>query len=172
MNFLRSEQFPLHRRRKRAAAAGLLASAFLAVVSVGVAWADDPPQPDFYWPYGKVQLDDANISPPIQRVIAIVNGKACGEAQTLIAQAGNGVPAGDVGKTVYVVDVLAAGSNSGHRPGCGQSGDSVVLYFPDAHRFAVQESTFVAGNARVDVDLGPELVFRLQGPMIAFDGQN
>lgn len=105
-------------------------------------------------------------------MIGIVNGKACGDANTLVAQAGASVPAGDAGKTVYVVDVLADGTNSGQRPGCGHAGDTVSLYFPDAHRFALQQATFAPGSLRLDVDLGAELPFRLQGPMLANDGVN
>ncbi len=152
--------------------AGVLASSFLAFAAFGIARAVDPPQPDFFWPYGKVQSGGQNISPPVQRVIAIVNGKACGEATTLVAQAGPGVPAGDVGKTVYVVDVFADGAGSGQRAGCGRPGDVVWLYFPESHQFAAQLANFAQGSLRFDVDLGDELPFRLQGPMLANDGLN
>ena len=172
MDSLRSEHSPRGRGPKWRRPVGVLASLFLAVSAAGVARAVDPPQPDFFWPYGKVQVDGENVSPAVQRVIAIVNGQACGEATTLVAQAGPGVPAGDVGKTVYVVNVLAAGSNPGQRPGCGVTGNLVGLYFPDSHRFALQETVFVVGNHRFDVDLGPELTFRLVGPMVANDGLN
>lgn len=168
----RSEQSLPYRRRKWRVAAGVLASSILAIAAVCLVSAAGPPQPDFAWPYGKVQQDDANLAPAVQRVIGIVNGKACGEAMTLIALAGVGVPAGDVGKTVYVVDVLADGPNSGQRPGCGRPGDIISLYFPDSHRLAAQQTTFQAGSQRLDVDLAPELVFRLQGPMLANDGLN
>jgi hypothetical protein len=134
--------------------------------------AANPPQPDFFWPYGQVRLDGANIEPAVQPVIGLVNGRACGEATTKVAQAGTGVPPGDVDKTVYVVDVLADGSDPGHRPGCGRAGDPVQLYFPLARRIGVQAGLFVAGPQRLDVDLGPELQFRLQGPMVASDGVN
>lgn len=172
MNFSRSEHIPPGGRRFRRAVAGVLASSFLAVGVAAAVQAADPPQPDFAWPYGKVQLDGANIAPATQQVIGIVNGKACGEATTLVAQAGAGVPAGDVGKTVYVVDVLADGSNSGQRAGCGRAGDVISLYFPDVHRFALQTALFAPGSQRLDVDLGAELGFRLQGPMLASDGLN
>ena len=145
---------------------------FLALGAIRAAGAVDPPQPDFFWPYGKVQVDGENVAPPVQRVIGIVNGRACGEAMTLVAQAGPGVPAGDVGKTVYVVDILAAGPGPGQRPGCGAPGDPVSLYFPELHRFALQQTTFLAGNRRFDVDLGPEMPFRLVGPLLAADGLN
>lgn len=145
---------------------------FLAALGGGIAFAADPPQPDFFWPYGRVQADGANIVPEQQTVIALVNGKACGEGETLVAQAGPGVPAGDVGKTVYVVDVLADGPGSGHRPGCGFPGAPVLLYFAGAHRLALQQPVFIVGGQRFDVDLGPELSYRLQGPMLASDGVN
>lgn len=134
--------------------------------------AADPPQPDFFWPYGQVRLDGANIDPAEQPVIGLVNGRACGQATTRVAQAGPGVPAGDVGKTVFVVDILANGLEVGHRPGCGHPGDAVQLYFPLARRLGVQGALFVAGPQRLDVDLGPELQFALRGPMVASDGAN
>lgn len=130
MNDIRSEQSPPNWRRKRHLAVGVLASSFLAFAVVSAVSAAGPPQPDFAWPYGKVQQDGANITPGVQRVIALVNGKACGEGMTLVAQAGPGVPAGDVGKTVYVVDVLADGTSPGQRVGCGHPGDIISLYFP------------------------------------------
>ncbi len=159
-------------RRNRTVTAGILAFAILGFGAAGLVSAAGPPQPDFAWPYGRVQQDGANIAPAVQRVIALVNGKACGEAITLVAQAGSGVPTGDVGKTVYVVDVFADGANPGQRPGCGHPGDVISLYFPDSHRLAAQQTTFQTGSQRFDIDLASELVFRLQGPMLANDGLN
>lgn len=172
MNFFRSEHDRPRGSLAWLLAAGVLASLCLGFAASRPAGAADPPQPDFFWPYGKVQVDGANISPPVQRVVGIVNGRACGEASTLVAQAGAGVPAGDVGKTVYVVDILADGANAGQRVGCGHPGDFVSLYFPDIHRFSLQQALFAPGSLRFDVDLGPELSFRLQGPMLAADGSN
>jgi hypothetical protein len=149
---------------------GALAMVILAAASL--VRAADPPQPDFFWPYGRVRADGANIVPAEQSVLALVNGKVCGQATTLVAAAGPGVPAEDVGKTVYVIDVLADGSNSGQRSGCGHPGDPVTLYFVGARRVALQQPQFVTGGQRNDVDLGPELQFRLQGPMLANDGIN
>jgi hypothetical protein len=148
----------------------VLASLILGLVPFGLVAAVDPPQPDFFWPYGRVAVDGENIAPPQQPVIAVVNGKACGEANTQMAVAGPGVPAGDAGKTVYVVDVLAAGSSTGHRENCGTPGDQVLLYFPAVHRIAVQVLVFAQGSQRADVDLGPELQYRLSGAMLAGDG--
>jgi hypothetical protein len=150
----------------------MLASAILGVCGIAVVTAANPPQPDFFWPYGKVQEDGQNIEPPVQSVIALVNGHACGDATTQVALAGPGVPVGDVGKTVYVVDVLADGAEPGDRAGCGHAGDLVSLYFPQLHRFAFQQATFIAGNSRIDIDLGPEMPFRLVGPLLANDGSN
>ena len=87
MNVIRSEHNWPHRSLPWLMAAGVLASLFLALTAIR-ARAADPPQPDFFWPYGKVQLDGANIFPTSQRVIGIVNGKSCGDASTLVAQAG------------------------------------------------------------------------------------
>ena len=150
----------------------MLASLLLAAGVVSYAGAQDPPRPDFFWPYGTVQLDGANIEPAEQQVIGIVNGVACGESTTFMATAGPGVPPGDVGKTVYVVDVLAGGSGAGQRFGCGHPGDAVTLYFPESRRMALQVPAFVVGGQRVDLALGVELGFRLQGPMLASDGVN
>lgn len=145
---------------------------FLALATASAAIAVDPPQPDFFWPFGTVQSGGENIQPAQQRVIAVVNGKACGEALTLVAQVGPGVPPSDVGKTVYVVDVLADGTGTGQRPGCGRPGDQVLLYFTGSKAIAAQAATFVVGNQRFDVELGPTLQYSLQGPMLASDGTN
>ncbi len=139
----------------------------LALVAVH---ADGPPQPDFFWPYGTVQIDGANIEPAEQPVIAFVNGKSCGDAFTKVAPEGPDTPEGDAGKTVYVVDVLADGTNPGDRAGCGRAGDPVSFYFPPIGRMAAQQPLFTAGSARVDLDLSVELANRLVAPMAASDG--
>ena len=136
------------------------------------ALSQSPSPPDFFWPYGTVQAGGSNIEPAQQTVIGLVNGRACGDATTLVAPPGPGVPAGDVGKTVYVVDVLADGFNLGQRPGCGHPGDTVYLYFVGSHRLAAQQAFFTAGGQRFDVQLGPELAFRLTAPVLASDGPN
>lgn len=148
----------------------MLVLAFLALWGVRAALALDPPQPDFFWPYGRVMIDGQNVEPTEQTVIALVRGVACGEATTKVAEAGPGIPDADVGATVYVVDVLAAGDESGQRRGCGVPGDAVTLYFVGSHRVAVQQPLFVMGSQRVDVDLGQELAFRLVGAMVSGDG--
>ncbi len=142
----------------------------LAAFSLREAQAQGPPQPDFFWPYGTVLFDGGNIDPAIQPVLAIVNGKVCGQATTMIAGPGAGVPASDVGRTVYVVDVLAAGSNAGQMPGCGTPGAPVTLYFPQAQRVALEQPAFQQGGHRVNLNLGPALIYRLQTPMVANDG--
>ncbi len=142
----------------------------LAAFSLREARAQGPPQPDFFWPYGTVSFDSGNIDPAIQPVLAMVNGKVCGQATTMIAVPGAGVPPSDVGRTVYVVDVLAAGSSAGQAPGCGTPGALVTLYFPQAQRVALEQPAFQQGGLRVDLNLGPALIYRLQGPMVASDG--
>ena len=170
MNAVRSEHF-IPRRRSLRALAGVLV---LASVAFGAssAFGQNPPQPDFFWPYGTVQLGGSNIEPQQQTVIGVINGRACGEATTLVAGAGPGVPVGDAGKTVYVVDVLADGTNGGQRTGCGRPGDPVLLYFVGSHRLATQQAFFSAGGQRLDVELGPEMFFRLTTPVLASDGSN
>jgi hypothetical protein len=150
----------------------MLVLVFCALGHSQLVAATDPPQPDFFWPYGRILSDGENAGPQMQRVIALVNGRACGEATTKVADAGPGVPQSDVGATVYVIDVLAAGSNAGQRLGCGLAGDPVMLYFVGSRRFAQQEPLFMAGSQRVDVDLGPELAFQLTSAMIAGDAGN
>ena len=150
----------------------MLVSLFLGLAALSLAGAQNPPQPDFFWPYGTVLLGGENIEPAQQPVIGLVNGKACGESTTFIATDAPGVPAGDVGKTVYVVDILADGSGPGHRPGCGTLGAPVALYFPESNRLSQQASAFTVGGQRVDVSLASELIYRLQGPMLASDGTN
>ncbi len=162
------------RRRGRALRpvlpAGLLVA---ALVFTAVSEAQEPPgPPDFAWPYGIVEADGANLDPAVQPVVALVNGKACGEGMTQVAAAGPGTPASDVGRTVYVVDVLADGSRPGQRPGCGSPGLPIRLWFPAVRRFALQEPSFAPGGQRVDVELGPVLPFRLSALLAASDGVN
>ena len=150
----------------------MLVLAFVAFLGFRSAQAVNPPQPDFFWPYGRVLVDGQNAEPAEQTVIGLVRGSACGEAVTKVAEAAPGVPPEDVGATVYVVDILASGEAAGQRPGCGEPGDVVTLYFVGSHRIALQQPLFAAGSQRVDVDLGPELGYQLVGAMVADDGTN
>lgn len=164
-------------RKSRDAAGGpRFAAVLLVAVSVSIAvlpvlpsLAQAPPAPTFFWPYGKVQVVGANLSPAVQPVIAFVNGKACGNDTTLIAAAAEGTPPGDVGKTVYTIDVLASGPAAGERPGCGNPGDPVTLYFPRTG-VAVQQPAFHQGGQRVDLDIVQQMGFRLRTPLMAADG--
>ena len=146
----------------------ILAAAALWLVRE--ARAVDPPRPDFFWPYGIVQLDGANLSPAEQPVVAFVGGTACGSAMTKVALAGQDVPAGDVGKTVYVVDVLADGAGRGQRAGCGRVGQPVTLYFPASGRIASFHPTFQVGGLRVDVALTQVLGERRMAVQVSADG--
>ncbi|MEP7216687.1 MAG: hypothetical protein ABI782_10580 [Anaerolineaceae bacterium] len=153
----------------RGIATALVAFLVLVAVPVRVAFADSPPAPDFYWPYGKVQIFGGNLSPSVQPVIAFVNGKACGAAQVTVALPADGTPIGDVGRTVYVIDVLADGTGIGQRPGCGRAGDPVSLYFPKSG-VAVQRPLFKQGGERVDLDIGVQTIYHLRAPFMASDG--
>ncbi len=157
-----------HSFRRQMTAVGVLASAFLGL-HVSDSAAQTPPQPDFAWPYGVVQAAGANLDPAEQPVLALLNGRVCGHATTEVAAAQDGTPASDVGKTVYVVDVLANGTESGHLPGCGTPGAPITLYFPVAGRVALQQPLFAQGGQRADLELGQPLVFRLQAPLLASD---
>ncbi len=160
--------------RRRQTAAGLLTAALLLLGGgEAPAGALEPPAPPlFAWPYGTVQAEGGNIDPAVQPIIALVNGRACGEAMTQVAVAGPGTPASDVGKTVYVVDVLADGARPGERPGCGAPGLAIRFWFPVAGRFAQQEAVYAPGGQRVDLELGPVLPFRMAAPLVAADGVN
>ena len=131
--------------------------------------AQTPPAPTFYWPYGTVQVAGANLTPAIQPVLAFVNGRACGSDVTRIATAVEGTPAGDVGKTVYVIDVLADGSATGERAGCGHAGDPVMLYFPQTG-IALQQPQFKQGGQRVNLDITIQMGFHARLPAMATDG--
>ena len=156
-------------RRQRLTGA-VLASFALGGMLLSSAAASSPPVPDYFWPYGKALIDGANTTPAVQPVIAFVNGKVCGTAQTLVATAADGTPADDVGKTVYVIDISADGSGVGQRPGCGHAGDRVVLYFPASRRMGSQQPLFKQGGQRVDLDLGVNLQYQLRATQIAGDG--
>ncbi len=148
--------------------ASLLGGAFFAAnVS-----AQAPGPPDFFLIYGQVQVNGANISPEVQPVIAYVNGKVCGQGETLVATEGENVPESEIGKTVYRIDVRADGTRVDQTPGCGRSGDKVTLYFPSIQRFGAQEPTFKTGSERVDIALGGALQYRLVSPLVARDGSN
>lgn len=147
-----------------------------SILAAGLIWlpqeagAVDPPRPDFFWPYGIVQVDGANVSPPEQPVVAFMGGTACGSAMTKVALAGQDVPPGDVGKTVYVVDVLADGPGPGQRVGCGRVGQPVTLYFPASGRIASFHPTFQVGGLRVDIELTQVLAERRIGAQVSADG--
>jgi|GEM_PF-4267327 len=155
--------------RRATLAFGVLAFVCTLAAAPDAVAQGDPPRPDFYWPYGRVHVDGTNIAPEQQTVIALVNGKACGEATTKVALPGPGVAPADAGKTVYVVNVLHDGTDAGQRAGCGTPSATVTFYFPQLGRFAVQQPGFVSGGQRVDLDLGPQLGFRVAAPLVASD---
>lgn len=144
--------------------------ALASALWVGLGAAQAQPQPDFFWPHGVVQAGGANIDPTVQPVIAFVRGTSCGSSTTKLATAGPDVPAADVGKTVYVVDVLADGSGAGQRAGCGRAGDPVTFWFPQIRRMAVQEPVFKVGQARADLDASRSLGERRVLPQVSTDG--
>ncbi|MFN0096845.1 MAG: hypothetical protein ACKVVT_18965 [Dehalococcoidia bacterium] len=148
----------------------LIAGLSLAGLGMSVAAAQSgPPFPDFFWPYGTVQADGENLSPPLQPVVALINGRACGQAETRVAEAIPANPIADVGKTVFAITVLADGSGNGQRPGCGHLGDRVVFWLPLMRAFASQQPLFAAGPNRIDLTLDPPLVTRVALPFVAGD---
>ena len=147
----------------------------IALLAGGALWAGvafaqtGPPQPNFYLPYGIVQMDGENLTPDVQPVIAFVNGIACGSGMTKVATAGANTPASDVGKTVFVLEVMADGSNGGERPGCGKAGSVVTFYFP-ASGVASPGGVFKQGPERLDVSIVKALVTAQAIPALAGDG--
>ncbi len=152
-------RFPLTHRRMLTAGAAMVA----ALGAFAVAGAVDPGLPGIpFMAYGQVQVSGANISPEVQKVVAFVNGVECGTAMTKVATAGDGTPAEEVGRTVYVVDVLAdGGPDYGSKAGCGRPGDLVTFYFPEIHRVATQHPAWQSGARRENLDLGVALSNRL-----------
>lgn len=145
-----------------------VAAAISAAIVASLVIAQTPPLPDFYWPYGTVQVDGSNISPTVQPVVAFVNGRSCGQnAFTVLVEGNSDNPPVDAGKTVYVVNVLADGTGPGRRPGCGTAGASVMLYFPAIARIASQEPLFKAGGERVNLTLDTSLPHRLRVLLVA-----
>lgn len=140
------------------------------MAAISVAAAQLPPVPDHFWPYGQVLLGGENIEPDEQLVIALVDGMACGFAETFIAEADPDTPADDVGRTVYVITVRADGTGPGQAPGCGVDGVPVSFWFPEAGRFANEQPLFHQGEARVDLSLGPGLGTRIPVPFVSDDG--
>lgn len=153
--------------RRIAAAVLVCLSAILGGAPGALAQAP-PPAPTFYWPYGIVQIAGTNLTPAVQPIIAFVNGRVCGSGITAVAAAAEGTPAGDVGKTVYVIDVLADGSATGERPGCGHAGDAVTLYFTKSG-IAAQQPAFKQGGQRVNLDITTQMGFRATMPALAAD---
>jgi hypothetical protein len=108
--------------------------------------------------------------PEVQPVVAFVHGQPCGSGSTLVAGPGPDVPAEDTGKTVYVLNVLAAGTGTGQAPGCGDPGDPVLLYFPLLGRYAAEILVFSVGEERANITLGPPFAMRLPLPFVSNDG--
>ncbi len=157
------------RTRTLFAAGGLLAAFGVASLSS----AQNPPGPPSYgYVYGRVLVGGENISPEIQPVVAFVNGKSCGggSAQTFVAVEGQDVPAEDVGRTVFVIDVLADGTKNYERSGCGHPGDPIALYFPAIGRSATFTPLFQAGPLRADIELDVVFAQRASLPQVASDG--
>ena len=155
--------------RSRRLSGMLLASLLLALSAVTLTRADNPPAPDFYWPYGLARANGASVDPATQTLIEFVRGNSCGDTQTKVALAGPNVPTSDIGNTVYVVDIAANGSLPGERPGCGQTGDPVLFYLPGMHRTALQQPLFHQGNERVDLDFDNQLPYQRRAPQVASD---
>lgn len=145
----------------------------VAVLGWAGALAQDAPgPPSFAYAYGRVLVNGENLAPEVQPVIAFVNGKSCGGApvSTFVATPGDDVPDEDVGRTVYVIDVLADGTNTYERPGCGRSGDPIMLYFPTIGRSSTQQPLFQPGPLRTDLELDVALQFRATLPQLSGDG--
>jgi hypothetical protein len=162
-------------RIRRPLATFIIAAASTAAGWAALAGAQSPPgAPTFAYVYGQVLVGGANISPETQPVIAFVNGVSCGgtPTTTLVATAGDDVPEEDIGRTVYVIDVLANGTNNYERVGCGQPGVPIMLYLPSMGRMSSQQPLFQSGPIRADLELDIALSQRTGIPQLASDGAN
>ncbi|MGI8925468.1 MAG: hypothetical protein ACR2HN_02330 [Tepidiformaceae bacterium] len=162
------------RARRRALIVGTLGASILGLLAAPQAGAVDPPGvPGLpFIAYGQVSSGGVNIVPSEQPILAFVNGNSCGSATTLVATAGDNVPPDEVGKTVYVIAVLAAGSSgAGTGPGCGRPGDRVTFYFPETRRLALERPTWGGEtDERHNLTLGPPLATRARLIAVAADG--
>jgi len=158
------------RGRVRSSIAAFFVLAVAAAPFAASAQQGPPSVPDFFWPYGRVRLDGADISPAQQPVIAFVGGQHCGNDTTRVATADDTTPAEDVGHTVYVVNVMAAGTAPGQAPGCGTPGAAVQFWFPVSGYLALQVPLFATGGQRIDLDLGTRLGERRTLPQLVSDG--
>lgn len=154
------------------AAGGGVTAALLLVLAAAA--AQTPPGPPVLplTIYGQALASGQNLAPVDQKVVALVNGTPCGAATTAVAQPGPNTPADDVGKTVYVVDVLADGNGGGgNKAGCGKPGDPVTLYFPESGRLAASHPIWQSGEVRREnVDASRQLGNQLRVPLVTADG--
>jgi hypothetical protein len=146
----------------------LAAALVAAALGTGaVAAQSGPPFPDFFWPYGTVQIGGENVTPPTQLVVALVNGRACGQTETKLAEAIPANPPADVGKTVFALTVHAGGDGPGQVEGCGRLGDRVIFWLPRTGAFASQQPFFAPGPLRVDLTLLTPLAHRVAVPLVS-----
>ena len=147
----------------------IMLAAFVVWLSTASSQAQDPPPfPNFTTLFGEVQLNDTNITPSNQSIIAFMNGHSCGWNKTQIAE-----DHPDIGKTVYVLDARAAGTSTYRLPNCGSQSESITFYFPEIGWMATESTTFAAASfVRIDLSLGVELRHRLRTPLAASDGIN
>ena len=153
----------------------MIAAASAAIGWAALAGAQSPPgAPTFAYLYGQVLVGGENVAPESQPVIAFVNGISCGGAPTttLVATEGDDVPEEDIGRTVYVIDVLANGTNNYERTGCGEPGLPIMLYLPAIGRMSSQQPLFQSGPIRADLELDIALTQRAGIPQLAADGAN
>ncbi|MFQ5380213.1 MAG: hypothetical protein ACE5EF_01135 [Dehalococcoidia bacterium] len=144
------------------------AAAILAVsLPAGATAIADPPIPTELRLFGSVLVDGSNVEPRGQPLLAIVNGRVCGETTIFLNPEGEPV---DGGLTVYVLTVAAAGSGANEHEGCGEDGDPITLYLPGKGLLASSPVAFSSGWARADLSLttGPQLARNLL-PLIATD---
>jgi hypothetical protein len=141
------------------------------IASIAAAAQGQPAPPTFAYLNGRVTVNEANVSPEYQPVLAFVHGNSCGGAltNTFVATEGDDVPEEDVGSTVYVIDVLSDGSQNYERAGCGRPGDVITLYLPSIGRMASAQPLFQAGPTRADIELDVALDFRARAPQLAGD---
>lgn len=143
-----------------------LATALLLMTSslgIGVAQAQPSPPATFA---GTVRVDGQTV-PDGTPVLALVNGKLCGESSREPGQKGTWTVDEDVadlgmhaGDSIYIVDV----ASDSQTPGCGTEGD--IVTFQVAGRPAHEEGLWKAGFNSLSLTVGQAPV-----PATAAQGQ-
>jgi hypothetical protein len=123
----------------------------------------------FAYLYGRVAVDGECRAGDAARLAFV--GKSCEvRPRNFVTTEGDDIPPEDIGKTVYVVDVLADGHNVYEREGCAHPGDPILLYLPAIGRMSSTQPLFQPGPVRADLQLDIWLGYRQVVPAVASEG--